>query len=70
MIKTMEKKCTHCSKELKNKRNIVVHINIHNNPRLRFFCSKECKVQWIYIIQRDNKVLNDYIENYPNWSYT
>ena len=35
--------------------NNFMHINIGQNPSHHYFCSKECKLKWIYAIQRKAK---------------
>ena len=48
--------CYLCNREIKE---IAIdcykHINIYNNPKRKDFCSKDCKLKWIYQINKINK---------------
>lgn len=39
--------CFKCGNRIKP-RVKQIHVNIHNKPSIKFFCSKECKYQWIF----------------------
>ena len=41
-------KCDWCDAMLFTEIPIIVHINIEQNPKVRTFCSEECKIKWIY----------------------
>lgn len=49
--------CFGCNKVL-HYLNKHIHVNIYNNPSVRFFCSKECKHQWIYKMSKRDDLKN------------
>jgi len=44
----LDNQCDWCGKKLVPEIPIVVHINIEQDPKIRTFCSEECKIKWIY----------------------
>ena len=53
--------CYECNKEFgkyiaKDKDIAHKHINIFNNPKRKNFCSKDCKLKWIYRKNKTNKL--------------
>ena len=40
-------KCFKCGNLIK-KNVYYIHVNIYNNPFIKFFCSNECKLAWIF----------------------
>jgi len=40
------KTCKHCNQNINVK--IIEHINIESDPKILYFCSKECKFLWIF----------------------
>ena len=46
-------KCDWCEYKYEPWDVITVHTNICQTPKIRTFCSKNCKLNWIYKIQED-----------------
>jgi YHS domain-containing protein len=41
--------CDYCGAYIKIRTtNNFIHINIRQNPKTHYFCSKECKINWIF----------------------
>lgn len=55
-----KEKCYKCGNRI-NIRICQIHVNICNNPLIKFFCSKQCKLAWIF--DRIIKKFNLYIIN-------
>jgi len=44
--------CEYCGSNIRRRvANEILHINIGQNPTHHYFCSKECKTEWIYASQ-------------------
>ncbi len=55
--------CEFCKKSLSLRRGNKPHINICNPVRIHLFCSRDCKDQWCYAVQK-NKI--DILNNSKN----
>jgi len=45
-------KCEFCKNKVRERKGDIVHqhINIQQDPIYHFFCSRECKMRWMYNI--------------------
>jgi len=65
--------CEYCGKSvLKNKKIIISHMNVTQNPQKRIFCSIKCKEKWCFHIKKYPKgmmVIWKVIKNKEKWSF-
>ena len=40
--------CCYCGAEITSKRIRIVHINICQNPSIKYFCNRDCKLNWVF----------------------
>jgi len=40
--------CAYCQKWIYNRKKKISHVNIEQNPKKLYFCSKKCKIEWIF----------------------
>lgn len=51
--------CDYCGVYIKIRyKSNFIHVNIHQNPKNHYFCSKECKINWIFApLEKNVKLL-------------
>ncbi len=54
--------CCYCGAEITSKRIRIVHINICQKPSIKFFCNRECKLNWVF--NKSDSKLERYINSY------
>jgi len=47
LLPNQKRICLKCNNEF-SERVIKFHVNIFNEPSIKVFCSKECKLNWIF----------------------
>lgn len=45
-------RCEFCGKFLTRYAPNVTHVNITQNPQTHYFCSYECKLNWVFLFQK------------------
>ena len=53
--------CSYCGAQITSKRIRIVHINICQKPSIRYFCNRECKLNWVF--KKPDSKLERYINS-------
>jgi len=61
--------CFSCGIYVKYRKITVTHTNIAQNPPVKVFCSKACKIKWCLRKQKKNSKINKYsLDKEKGWS--